>query len=318
MFAFARTAFCAALILTATHVAAAEPHQPEAHPAMWKLESGGTTIYFFGSMHMLPPGLKWKTPIVERAMEQSDVFFFEMPMSDGSFRLAAGAMSKNIFRPKGKTLSAMLSPAGKKQLAAVAKDLGIPMKTLDRMRPWSAAIVLSTAAGRSTQVVAGVDKQVGYYALMANKTRRYFETGPQQAEMFARMGDADGAKGFEIALADVKHTSQDFRQLSTAWVTGDVPKLEKLAETGLENLPAGRKVLLDERNQAWVTKIPDLLQEHRTFFITVGAAHLAGHGSVIALLCGKGLKVQRIDTRSGNAKAACPAQAQVVAARTPD
>src|SRR5678815_3049296 len=114
MFAFARTTICAALVLTAAHAAAAESRKADPHPAMWKLESGGSTIYLFGSMHMLPPGLKWKTPIVERAMESSDIFFFEMPMSDGSFRLAAGAMSKNIFLPKGKTLSGMLSPAGKK------------------------------------------------------------------------------------------------------------------------------------------------------------------------------------------------------------
>jgi uncharacterized protein len=320
MTALARLTLCAALILAAAQAAAApapKARYPQPSPAMWKLESDGSTMYLFGSMHMLPAGLKWKTPIVQRAMESADIFLFEIPMSDGEMRLAYGTMMKNIYLPEDKTLSGMLSPGGKKQLAAIAKDLGIEMKALDRMRPWSAAVLISKAMGGTTPVVSGADTQIGYYALTSLKTRRYFERGSEQVEMLARMGDADGAKGFEAGLKEMRRNPQEFTRLAIAWVTGDAAKLVNITDAGTVNSPLGRKILFDERNQAWVAKIPELLHEKRTFFVTVGAGHLVGHGSVIELLCGKGLKLQRVDTKTGNAKAACPARNQVVAARTP-
>jgi uncharacterized protein YbaP (TraB family) len=324
MTAFARTSLCAALILTAAHAAAApapaKPRGPEPSPAMWKVESDSATIYLFGSVHILPRGTKWKTPIVQRAIDSSDIFFFEMPLGAGEHRAASAASMKNFYLPKGQTLNGMLSPAGKKQLAALVKARGLNMKTVDRMRPWLASELLAVTTGTGPRLMRGVDEQVGSEILLARKTRRYFESGPEQADMSARMGDADGAKGFEATMADMAkpgEAEKDFKRLVSTWAAGDVVGLEKIIATEMKSLPKARRILLDERNLAWVKEIPELLREHRTFFITVGAGHLAGHGSVVDLLCGKGLKVERVDTKTGNTKAACPPRAPVLAANRP-
>jgi uncharacterized protein YbaP (TraB family) len=325
MTAFARTSLCAALILTAAHAAAAapapaKPRGPEPSPALWKVESDSATIYLFGSVHILPRGTTWKTPIVQRAIDSSDIFYFEMPLGAGEHRAASAASMKNFYLPKGQTLSAMLSPAGKKQLAALAKARGLNMKIVDRMRPWLAGELLAAATGRGPSVMRGVDEQVGSEILLARKTRRYFESGPEQADMSARMGDADGAKGFEVTMADMAkpgEAEKDFKRLVSTWAAGDVRGLENIIATEMKNLPKARKILFDERNAAWVKEIPELLREHRTFFVTVGAGHLAGRGSVVDLLCGKGLKVERVDTKTGNAKTACPPRAPLLAANKP-
>jgi uncharacterized protein YbaP (TraB family) len=94
--------------------------------------------------------------------------------------------------------------------------------------------------------------------------------------------------------------------MTTAWVTGNMTALDALALDGLNKSPETRKVLLEDRNRKWVAQIPGLLKQKRTYFVTVGAAHMAGPGSVVDLLCKQGLPVQRVDTASGRSRSACP------------
>jgi uncharacterized protein YbaP (TraB family) len=317
MSAFVRTSLCAALLLAATQTFAAAPSQPKPSPAMWKLEKDGSTLYFFGSIHILPRGMEWKTPVVQRAIDQSDVFFFEMPLSDGAMRDAAAASTKHVYLPKGQKLSSTLSPAGKKKLAELAKKRGLDLETIDRMRPWFVSEILAAGGTDPANIIEGVDRQIGSEILLARKTRRYFESGPEQADMSARMGDADGGKGFEIAMATAGRSDKDFKRLANAWVAGDVNALENLILTEMRGLPQAHKIMFDDRNAAWAKQIPELFREHRTFFITVGAGHFAGKGSVIDLLCREGHRIERVDTRTGNTRPGCPPRAQVLAAGIP-
>jgi hypothetical protein len=49
--------------------------------------------------------------------------------------------------------------------------------------------------------------------------------------------------------------------------------------------------MLDDRNSAWVPQIEKMVGEKRTFFITVGAAHLVGLMGVPAQLRAAGYRV---------------------------
>jgi uncharacterized protein len=296
------------LVAGAGSAHAAEKAAPKAapSPAMWKLESGGGKIYLLGSMHILPEKTVWKTPVIEKAIAEADIFVFETKMSDGNTRAAAGIIESSKYLPKGKTLSEMLTPKGQQQLKALAKELQIDFAQLNRLRPWSASLVLSSAAGRHTRVVPGVDMQIGTYSLQNQKPRRYFETGAGQWKIIARMDEA-GIKGFEESLSEFGKTSVSFRDMAATWLKGDIEKLDKQGFEGLGSSLVARKILLEERNSAWVEQVPDMLREKRTFFVTVGAAHLAGKGSVIELLCKKGLKPQRVSTATGAVTASCPA-----------
>ena len=62
--------------------------------------------------------------------------------------------------------------------------------------------------------------------------------------------------------------------------------------------PEDFKAMLEDRNRNWLPKIEKMLKEKRTFFITVGAAHLAGGpDSVPNLLRRDGYKVDGPDLR---------------------
>jgi uncharacterized protein YbaP (TraB family) len=273
-------------------------------PAMWKLESGGSTMYFLGSMHVLPAELEWMTPSIQQAMAEADIFYFETAMSAGSSRRAEEVIAKEAYLPQGKTLSGMLTPQGRKDLEELARDLNLDLPRLNRLRPWTAGLALGAAAARSRNFTYGVDMQVAQYSQIRQKPRRYFETTREQMEMLVKL-DAGGMDGFEESLRDFRRTPETLDRMTGAWAKGDIAALTSFALDGLNKSPATRKVLLEDRNRNWVAQVPALLKQKRTFFITVGAAHLYGPQSVVELLCAQKLPVQRIDTASGRSSSAC-------------
>jgi uncharacterized protein YbaP (TraB family) len=275
-------------------------------PAMWKLESGGSTLYFLGSMHALPQGLEWKTPVIERALGEADVFYFETAVSSGSLRTTQTVLAKESFLPEGQTLTGMMSAKGAQTLKGLVSELRLDFDQINRLRPWSAGMYLGSVATASRKFSYGVDTQVAQFSLSRQKPRRYFETARQQVEMLASL-DKGPISGFEEALADIRRAPEMLDRLVIAWKTGNTAEIERFALDGLAKSNQTRRIMLDERNQNWVGQIPTLIRQKRTFFVTVGAAHLIGKGSVIALLCAQDLPVRRIDTASGGASNACPA-----------
>ena len=60
-----------------------------------------------------------------------------------------------------------------------------------------------------------------------------------------------------------------------------------------EGYPQIENRLLRRRNIQWVKKIEEMMAEDKNIFIIVGAGHLIGPGSVVALLKQKGYRVKQ-------------------------
>ena len=57
--------------------AAGEP-VTQAHPALWHVQGPAGEAYLFGSIHLLPKNLNWRTRQVNAAINRADVFVFEV------------------------------------------------------------------------------------------------------------------------------------------------------------------------------------------------------------------------------------------------
>ena len=58
--------------------AAAQARAPQAaHPALWALSDADTTIYLFGTIHLLPDDLQWRTPAFDQAVASSQQLVVE-------------------------------------------------------------------------------------------------------------------------------------------------------------------------------------------------------------------------------------------------
>src|SRR5262245_20640970 len=116
-------ALLAALVLA---FAPSAPAQTDA-PALWKVAGKKANVYLFGSVHLLPPDVKWRSPQVERALEESKVLVLE---TDPATAQDQQAMLQLIMKygvlPQGQTLPSVLPPKVNAEFEELAAKLGLP------------------------------------------------------------------------------------------------------------------------------------------------------------------------------------------------
>src|SRR5690606_36748704 len=74
----------------------------DADPALWVVKDHDTTIYLFGTIHVLKPGLSWFDEAVKKAFDQSGTLVLEMVEPDQETQQSV-VMSK-AFDTAGPTL----------------------------------------------------------------------------------------------------------------------------------------------------------------------------------------------------------------------
>jgi len=288
----------AAMALAACGQDAAGPEAgPAATPALWRVADADTTVYLFGSIHMLPPGTSWRSVAVDRALAEAPVVYFEADVLGDP----AGMMSlvERLGRlPKSQTLSAQLSPDQSLALGAVAARLGLSRAALETMQPWYAAVVISDAAIRAAGYGsdAGVDTQLRQDATGAGKQLRFLETVEQQLSALATLPADVQLAYLGLTLDEADNVKPLLARMVEAWRSGDVHTLARaLIAEDIARLPALEEALLIRRNAGWASSIADLIEnEPGAFFIAVGAAHLIGDGSVQTELVKRGRVAERL------------------------
>lgn len=265
----------------------------EAHPALWTVHGKAGTAYLLGSIHLLPPNIAWHTPQIDAAMNAADVFAFEIPLDDSSQAGMKAYIAAHGMLPRGTTLPSLLPPQALKDYRAALARTHLPEQSLDDKRPWLASIVLQVAmmVQQHYSASGGIDREVLGFANSRSKSLRYFETVDQQMAMIAPRDETLEVKEFAIDLRGFRDQPVTAGAIVDAWAKGDAGAIDRLMNSDLKKEPGAKKILLDDRNRNWVTQLDAWLGEPHIYFITVGAAHLAGPTGVPALLRAQGLKV---------------------------
>ncbi|AKR55676.1 hypothetical protein XM25_07660 [Devosia sp. H5989] len=263
-------------------------------PAMWLAHKGDTRIWLFGSVHLLPPGIEWRSEILESALQNADTVYFEaiVDLEDPGAD-AREAMGKYLV-PSGSRLLDLLTPEERELVAWAAKEVGAPLSGLNIFRPWVAAEVLATflAARQGFDFAAGVD--VTLQGEVSRNKLRAFETLADQFAFFDEI-PADQQIAYLLSTAKGIQTTPDaLKAIVANWAAG---KPEEIAENVADDLGTGGStddILLHRRNARWLEELKTLLGEPGDTLVVVGAAHLAGDGSLVDLLEAEGLTIERV------------------------
>jgi uncharacterized protein YbaP (TraB family) len=257
-----------------------------ATPSLWHVHGARGDAYLLGSIHILPPGVNWRSPEIARAIDHSDVFVFEVPQDAKAIAQLQGLMAEHGYLPDGQSLRASLHPEAQRDFDTALAAAGLPLAAIDRDRPWLAGLQLMFAQTirQKFDPGNGVDAILMAEAGQNKKHMQYLETIPQQFALLAPDDRTLEMEEFESGLKDLRDVTAEIQPLVDAWSRGDQKQLDTLINGDMDDFPAARKVLLDDRNQAWLPKITAMLREKHTFFITVGAGHLTGPKGVPALL----------------------------------
>lgn len=296
--AMAMTEACGEKAPEAPPADAAAPAAAAKGPALWKLGDADTTIYLFGTVHVLPPELVWRQPPVDKALGESRAIYFETDLDPNPVDLLPIIQELGMY-PAGDKLSNHLKPDERTALEAAAAELQTPMALLEQMRPWLAAVTLSermiTNAGYD--VNSGVERKLAPDAKAGGKEIRKLETVQEQLLVFADLPQEVQIRFLMDGVKEIDEESTILDDMVQAWAIGDVQKLDEIMiQEDLAENPEVYAALLVNRNANWVKKIDELVKaETGTFFIAVGAAHLTGKDSVIAKLAPLGYTPERIE-----------------------
>lgn len=267
----------------------------DADPAIWVIKDADTTIYLFGTVHVLKPGLSWFDEAVKTAFDKSDTVVLEMLEPDAA--TMQGLIMKTALAPASDpALTAKLPEASRAPYAAALTDLGMPAAALDRFEPWFAAMTLSIAPlqklGYDPQ--SGAERTITDAAKAAKKELVGLETAEQQLGYFDTMPADLQVKYLVSTVNEYKNVGPLLDKMVAQWGAGDPAGLGATMNEEMRKTPEIGKLLLADRNARWADWITARMAKPGTVFIAVGAGHLAGPDSVQAYLARHNLKAERI------------------------
>jgi len=278
----------------AAAAARAVPRAEGAGPALWVIRDADSTLYLFGTVHVLRPTTAWGSARVDAAFDSADEIWFEISNPDD--QAAVMPLVQRYGLSPDRPLSFLLTPAELVALNAAASAAGLTAAQLDPFRPWLASLTLAVAplTKAGYDPASGVELVLKPRAEAAGKPIKAFETIDLQIGFLAGLNEADQLAFLRLTLEAYEDAATELDQLVEAWATGDVAGIERVVTEMREESPAMYDVLLVRRNTDWANQIQTLLAGSGTAFIAVGAAHLAGEDSVQALLEDRGVVVAAV------------------------
>lgn len=273
------------------HAARAET----AHPALWVVRDADSTVYLFGTIHVMKDGVDWFSPDLHQRFDSASDLWLEVPDLDNTAG-AMQAMQKYGMNPAG-DMTKGLTDAEIKTIDELGAPYSLSAARMQMFRKWVVGLVLTMqkiqALGYDPKV--GVDLTLLQAARTANKPVHGFETLDQQMQLLAPASDEDDIASLRQALKDAGTLDTDLPPLLKAWEEGDEAMLVRDLVVRMKTEdPKGYQRLIVQRNAAWEPQVEDILKGKGTAFIAVGAGHLVGPDSLVAMLRAHGIKVERI------------------------
>ncbi|MBX7192222.1 MAG: TraB/GumN family protein [Sandaracinaceae bacterium] len=270
--------------------------EASAGPRLVRVSDEDTTVYLFGTVHLLHPSTQWMDERVARAFDASSAVYFEVPTDPQAMAPHMPLLQQLAMNPPGVTLSSLLTPEIRAHTEAVCARVGVPYAQLEPMRPWLASITLAMAmiTQRGADPGAGVDRTLAARAESDGRAIRYLEEIPTQLHAIGDLPDALQVELLGQSLDEVDEQAAHFDEMVAAWQRGDTSYLEhELVDEMRTEAPELYESLLVRRNHAWVEVIAALMaSEPGTFFVAAGAAHFVGPDAVQSGLAARGLRVE--------------------------
>jgi uncharacterized protein YbaP (TraB family) len=281
------------LLLTAQ---TAHAKAPAVHPALWKVSSKTATIYLFGSVHVLPKGVNWHTPALNKAEAEASTLYLEINDVDDHAKLQQEFQAVAV-APNLPPVLDRVRPEKRPGLKALFDTAKLPIDGLKPYKSWAVAITLGATLIKDLQYSAddGVEHGLTADFTAAHKPINGLETSAQQFGYFNQLSEKAQARFLESIVDDAPNVVRDTAKMIAAWETGNPQIIADAFDKDMKKEPELQRVLLHNRNANWSKWIINQLNGRGITLVAVGAGHLAGRDSVVAMLNAKGLKVSRVE-----------------------
>lgn len=276
-----------------------QDYQPR--PAIWLLADEDTRIYMLGTVHMLPPGFRWRSPAIDRLVAEADELVVETYDGGEDIPMEAAML---LFREDAVPFLERVPEKHRPKVREMVAQSDMPAEALDSMHTWAGALFLGISGlldaygAEDSDDAPGVEDVLEIDFLKAKKpigsiedpmtVLRSLNAIPEEEQLallLTGLDETDGEADEEELLArDLEDNHH--------WARGSPEKLADIAA----DIPASfYDVLLTKRNAAWALWVEERLKQPGTILLAVGAAHLAGKDSLQDMLEARGLRATRYD-----------------------
>ena len=271
------------------------PQPAPAKPALWVLKDEDTTLYLFGTIHMLPKDYAWRTSVIDKALADSSDLVLEVNDSETPEKTGE-TFIKFAISPGLPPVLDRLPEASRANANKMFEQSGIPVGGLDGLESWAVALTLSVVAIQKLGITGenGVETILSAQFKAAKKPISGLETTEQQLGFFDTLPEEAQRTFLASAIDETADLKKEFDGMIASWAAGDEAKIALTFDDELQLSPELLDRLLRQRNANWAVWIKDRMAKPGTTFIAVGAGHLAGKDSVQAMLAAKGLVVTRV------------------------
>ncbi len=290
------------LLLAATMFATAAPaSEPakapaavNADPALWVVKDADTTIYLFGTIHLMRPEVQWFDGGVKSAYAASSELVIEMVEPEPA--KAQSIVMSTAVDPDGPPLTQKLNPKSVAEYKKAMEQLNLPTGSFEQFEPWFVSTLLAIMPlqkyGLSPE--SGVDKVLAAAAKRDGKTIIGLETMEEQIGFFDNLPEPLQIEFLDQTIKGLPKYGKLIDMMVGSWAAGKTEKLGNAMTKSMKSTPEITKVLLKDRNARWADWIVKRMDKPGTVFLAVGAGHLAGKDSVQTMLNTRKLKAVRI------------------------
>lgn len=272
-------------------------HKRNDGPAIWKITDSNSTLYLYGSVHLLADGVDWQRRDMQAAFDEVGTMYFEIPDSNKANLEATVLQREHGLYESGDRLSNHLDIPAQKHFAAAAYNVGLQPDRLGIFKPWLANDILSVAIAQEggLKVENSVDTVMRAKARAAGKAiktldemRTYIEAAALQPDWVQVEALEQSLKGFDTFAADLK-------QVNGAWLVGNDEWLAaNLLEPAQKRSPEMYAALFTNRNEKWSQILDDFMQGDGNAMVVAGVGHMVGRGGLPSLMRELGYDVERV------------------------
>jgi uncharacterized protein YbaP (TraB family) len=287
----------AALGIAAAASCTTAPPVPQGpHPALWKVADADTTIYLFGTIHLLPRDASWQTPALQNAVAGSQELYVETIVDQANPQTLYGELLKLGFTSGLPPIVDRVPPAKRGLLLAAIAKTGQPQSAFDHLETWAAAFILLGPQFQSLSLSGdqGVETVLRNEFASAGKPIGQLESNVEQLRIFDGLPETAQRTFLEGVIQPTAEFREQFNGMLAAWQRGDLQAIARTFNEDLDSSPELREAMIRRRNANWSQWVQQRLATPGTVMVAVGAGHLAGEASVQQLLEQRGLKVTRI------------------------
>lgn len=265
----------------------------------YKVEGNGlkSPSYLFGTHHFAPTSMLDSLPQVKEALNNADCVVGELDMTANPMAMVQ-TMQAHMMAPADSTISKLVDEKQFAYMDSVVTALtgGISLRLFDTMKPIAVEVTVSgMLAAKELQETGQLDTYFQQVAKLQNKQIKGLETADFQAQVLFDVMPID--KQLESLISVLEKPDEIMKathELTNAYLSRDADAIWEIGkESSKDSDGEFFEILLTKRNEAWMQKLPSMMEE-APLFIAVGALHLYGDNGIIESLRKAGYTVTPI------------------------